>query len=92
MATIFRFSYRNGRLNCWISSKHFIVNFKLIGHIDQRVSVDFEHFFPAGLRCNPEALTSTEWLETLKMFFSYNQVCDSSDYSCSAYPKKYLVF
>ena len=27
----------------------------------------------------------------LKMSISYNQVCDSSDCSCSAYPKKYLV-
>ena len=60
VATIFRFSYRNIRLNCWISSKIFIVNFKLIGYIDQRVAADFEHFFPAGLRCHPKALASTE--------------------------------
>ena len=67
------------------------MNFKLIGHIDQKVSVDFEHFFSAWLPCNPKALSSTEYLEELKMSFSYNQMYDSSDYSGSGYPKEYLV-
>ena len=42
MPTIFRFSYRNSRLNCWICSKIFTVNFELIDNIDQKISVDFE--------------------------------------------------
>ena len=46
MATIFRFSSRNSRLNCWVCSKIFIVYYKLIGHIYQKVSADFVHFFP----------------------------------------------
>ena len=57
VVAIFRFSYRNGRLNCWIFSKIFVVNFELIDHINQYVSVDFEHFFCAGLLWNPRALT-----------------------------------
>ena len=54
VATIFRFSYRISRLNYCICSKIFIVNFKLIGHIDQQVSADFEHFFSAGLLYHPK--------------------------------------
>ena len=60
MATIFRFSSRNSRLNCWVCSKIFIVYYKLIGHIYQKVSADFVHFFSAELPCHPKALTSTE--------------------------------
>ena len=40
--------------------KNFIVNFTLIGHINQKVSADFEHFISAGPPCHPKALTSTE--------------------------------
>ena len=60
MATIFRFSSRNSRLNCWVCSKIFIVYYKLIGHIYQKVSADFVHFFSTELPCHPKALTSTE--------------------------------
>ena len=60
MATVFRFSSRNSRLNRWVCSKIFIVYFKLIGYIYQKVSADFVHFFPAELPCHPKALTSTE--------------------------------
>ena len=42
---MFKFSYRNSRLKCWICSKIFNVNFDLTDHIDQGVSIDFEHFF-----------------------------------------------
>ena len=31
-----------------------------IGHIYQKVSADFVHFFSAELPCHPKALTSTE--------------------------------
>ena len=42
---MFKFSYRNSRLKCWTCSKIFNVNFDLTDHIDQGVSIDFEHFF-----------------------------------------------
>ena len=89
MGTIFRFSYRHSRLNCWICSKVFIVNFEIIDHIDQKVSVDFERFFVLDCLVILELWLAT--LKKLKKSFTYNQVCDSSDYSCCAYPKKYFV-
>ena len=91
MVTISRFSYRNSGLNCWICSKVFVVNFELIDHIGQKVSVDFDYFFVLDYLEILELSLATEQLEKLRKSFSYNQARDFSDYPCSAYPKKHLV-